>query len=75
MKTIQMTINEDLLKDVDEARKKLRTSRSEFIRRAMYRYINELNTGALEKLHREGYRKYPVVKDEFDIWENEQAWV
>ena len=75
MKTIQMTINEDLLKDVDEARKKLRTSRSEFIRRAMYKYINDLNTRDLEKIHREGYKKYPIKKDEFDVWENEQDWV
>ena len=29
----------------------------------------------LEKKHREGYKKYPVKKNEFDVWENEQAWV
>ncbi len=75
VKTIQMTINEDLLKDVDKARKKLHTSRSEFIRRAMYKYLNELNTRDLEKIHREGYEKYPVENGEFDAWENEQAWV
>ncbi len=75
MKTIQMTIDENLLKNVDKARKKLKTSRSEFIRRAMHKYLNELNTRDLEKIHREGYKKYPVRKDEFDVWENEQAWI
>ena len=75
MKTIQMTIDEDLLKNVDKARNKLHTSRSEFIRRAMHKYLNDLNTRDLEKIHREGYKKYPVKKDEFDFWENEQAWV
>ena len=75
MKTIQMTIDEGLLRDVDKVTKKLQTSRSEFIRRAMHKLLNELKARNLEKLHREGYRKYPVNKDEFDVWENEQNWV
>ena len=74
MKTIQMTLDEELLKDVDKVTKKMHTSRSEFIRRAMYKLLNELKAKELEKLHREGYKKYPVQKDEFDVWENEQIW-
>jgi metal-responsive CopG/Arc/MetJ family transcriptional regulator len=69
-----MTLDEELLKDVDKVIKKLHTSRSEFIRRAIYRLLNELNVRDLEKLHRKGYEKYPVKKDEFDVWENEQNW-
>ena len=75
MKTIQMTIDEELLRDVDQVTKKLQTSRSEFIRRAMNKLLNELKAKNFEKLHREGYGKYPVKKDEFDVWENEQNWV
>jgi len=75
MKTIQMTIDEELLRDVDQVTKKLQTSRSQFIRLAMHKLLNELKTRNFEKLHREGYRKYPVNKDEFDVWENEQNWV
>ena len=75
MKTIQMTLDEELLKDVDKVTKKLHTSRSEFIRRAMYKLLNELIIKDLEKLHREGYKKYPVEKVEFNVWENEQNWV
>ena len=75
MKTIQMTIDEELLRDVDQVTKKLQTSRSEFIRRAMNKLLNELKTKNFEKLHREGYEKYPVKKGEFDVWENEQNWV
>lgn len=74
MKTIQMTLDETLLKDVDKVTKKLHTSRSEFIRRAIYKLLSELNTKELEKLHREGYKKNPVKNDEFDVWENEQNW-
>ena len=55
--------------------KKLKTTRSEFIRRAMHKFLDELSTKDLEKLHREGYKKYPVKQNEFDMWENEQSWI
>jgi metal-responsive CopG/Arc/MetJ family transcriptional regulator len=75
MKTIQMTLDEKLLRDVDKVTKKLKTTRSKFIRRAMHKLLDELEIKELEKLHREGYKKYPVKQGEFDIWENEQSWV
>ncbi len=74
MKTIQITIDEELLRDVDKVTKNLKTSRSEFIRQAMHKLLNELNARNIEKLHCDGYRKYPVKKDEFDVWENDQNW-
>ena len=75
VKTIQMTLDEDLLKDVDKIITKLQTTRSEFIRRAMHNLLKELKTRDLEESHRKGYKKYPVKPDEFDIWKNEQEWV
>lgn len=74
MKTIQMTIDENLLREVDKATKKIKTSRSEFIRRAMQRLLNDLDAKEMEKNHRDGYKKFPVKGDEFDVWENEQSW-
>jgi hypothetical protein len=32
------------------------------------------NLEQLERKHRQGYEKKPVVSDEFSAWENEQAW-
>lgn len=75
MKTIQMTIDENLLRQVDEATKKIKTSRSEFIRRALKQLLNILDVREMEKSHREGYQKFPVKADEFSAWENEQSWV
>jgi metal-responsive CopG/Arc/MetJ family transcriptional regulator len=75
MKTIQMTLDEELLREVDKVTKKLKTTRSEFIRRALHKFLDELSTKDLEKLHCEGYKKYPVKQNEFDIWENEQSWI
>ena len=74
MKTIQMTIDEKLLQDVDTTIKKIKTSRSEFIRKAMQLLLNQMKARELEKQHQAGYKKYPVGKDEFDVWENEQSW-
>ena len=74
MKTIQMTLDEDLVKSVDKAVKKLKTSRSAFTRDALRLALERLNTTLLEKKHKHGYEKHPVVKDEFGVWENEQDW-
>ncbi|MCZ6803964.1 MAG: ribbon-helix-helix domain-containing protein [Proteobacteria bacterium] len=74
MKTIQMTLDEDLLKSVDKAVKKLKTSRSAFTRDALWHALNRLNTTLLEKKHINGYKRHPVSEDEFAIWEQEQDW-
>jgi CopG family transcriptional regulator/antitoxin EndoAI len=75
LKTIQMTLDEKLLQDVDTMIDKLKTNRSEFIRQAMSRYLEEIRTQELENIHREGYMNHPVTKDEFDIWQDEQSWI
>ena len=75
MKTIQMTLDEELLYRVDQTIKKLNTSRSEFIREALNKSLDDIRIREMEKRHREGYRNKPVEPGEFDLWENEQAWV
>ena len=74
MKTVQMTIDEDLIKSVDKVAKKLHTTRSAFTRAALRNAINNLNDIRLEKEHRKGYETYPVRNREFSVWENEQDW-
>ncbi len=74
MKTIQMTLEEDLVKSVDKAAKRLKTSRSAFTREALRAALAHLNETLLEKKHKQGYEAYPVSKDEFSIWEKEQKW-
>ena len=48
MKTVQMTLDEDLLKSVDQAVKKLQTSRSAFTRDALRLSPEHLSTTLLE---------------------------
>jgi metal-responsive CopG/Arc/MetJ family transcriptional regulator len=74
MKTVQMTLDEDLIVAVDRAAKKLGTSRSQFTRTALREALAQLSTRRLEERDREGYRRKPVRKGEFDVWHAEQSW-
>jgi len=74
MKTIQMTLDEDLLNRVDKAIQELNTTRSALIRESVQYYLERLRIKKLEKKHRDGYLKQPVATEEFDVWEDEQVW-
>jgi metal-responsive CopG/Arc/MetJ family transcriptional regulator len=74
MKTIQMTIDEDLVKEVDRVARRLKTTRSAFARAALREALEKHRIAALEARHRRGYEQYPVTKDEFSVWEAEQEW-
>jgi metal-responsive CopG/Arc/MetJ family transcriptional regulator len=74
MRTIQMTLDDDLVKAVDRLSKKLHTSRSAFTRRALQEALSRYNLEQLEHKHRKGYERHPVANDEFSLWESEQTW-
>ncbi len=74
MKTIQMTIDEPLLTEIDKVTQELNTTRSAFIREALQLALRQLKIREMEKRHKEGYAKIPVEPGEFDIWLDEQAW-
>ena len=74
MKTIQMTIDADLLTDVDEAVKALGTNRSAFIRDALQNALRQLTLRQLEDQHAAGYERIPARAGEFEGWEDEQVW-
>lgn len=74
MKTIQMTLDEKLLYEVDKTVSKLNTTRSAFTRKALKEAIKKIHTRQLEIQHLKGYKKQPGKNGEFNIWENEQEW-
>ncbi len=74
MKTIQMTLDDNLVEEVDEIAKKLKTTRSAFTRAALREAIKHLNISQLEKKHKRGYSIHPINKSEFSVWEREQNW-
>jgi metal-responsive CopG/Arc/MetJ family transcriptional regulator len=74
MRTVQMTLDEELIKLVDKIVKELKTTRSSFTRRALREAIERLNINRQEDRHRKGYERHPVSKYEFSVWEEEQDW-
>jgi metal-responsive CopG/Arc/MetJ family transcriptional regulator len=74
MKTIQMTLDEVLLKQIDKRTRTLKTTRSAFIRESLRHYLKLARIREMEQKHREGYDAFPVEKTEFDAWESEQVW-
>jgi metal-responsive CopG/Arc/MetJ family transcriptional regulator len=67
MKTIQMTIDEQLLLEVDQAVRELGISRSAFLRDALREALKQLQV--MEQQHIAGYKRHPVKSDEFDVWQ------
>ena len=74
MRTIQMTLDDDLVTAVDRVSKQLHTSRSAFTRNALREALARYSTEQLERKHRQGYERQPVAADESSVWETEQAW-
>jgi CopG family transcriptional regulator / antitoxin EndoAI len=74
MKTVQMTLDDDLVSAVDRTARRLGTTRSAFTRDALRAALDRLRTRELERKHREGYARKPVRKREFAVWEREHVW-
>jgi metal-responsive CopG/Arc/MetJ family transcriptional regulator len=75
MRTVQMTLDDDLVDAVDKTVKKLKMTRSAFTRQALRDALIQVNIEQMENKHKKGYEKKPVIKSEFSIWESEQEWV
>ena len=74
MRTIQMTLDDDLVESVDKVVEELKMTRSAFTRKALREAVSRLNMKRLEDRHRKGYRVHPANEEEFSVWENEQNW-
>ncbi len=74
MRTVQMTLDERLLDEVDRAVEKLGTNRSAFTREALRTALDRRREAELETRHRHGYERNPVTPDELAGWEDEQVW-
>ena len=55
MRTIQMTLDDDLVDAVDKIVKKLKTTRSAFARQALRNALSQANIKQLEAKHKKGY--------------------
>ena len=74
VKTIQMTIDDQLLKLVDRMSRERKTTRSAFIRHALEAEIRHQHLRDAEVRHAQGYARHPVAPGEFDVWLYERDW-
>ncbi len=74
MRTVQMTLDEDLVQSVDRIVKLTHTTRSAFTRDALRASLANFNDTERERKHEMGYKRQPVKKTEFSVWEDEQVW-
>jgi len=74
MRTVQMTLDDELVDAVDAVVKKLHTTRSAFARIALRDAMENIRIKQQEDMHKTGYRKKPVQTLEFSAWEAEQQW-
>ncbi|MGH7453382.1 MAG: CopG family transcriptional regulator [bacterium] len=75
MKNIQLALDEDLFAQVNKTIEQQQITLSAFLKESIIHYLDRLKIKEMERQHREGYGKHPVQEGEFDVWENEQAWV
>jgi metal-responsive CopG/Arc/MetJ family transcriptional regulator len=74
MKTVQMTLDDELVEDVDRVVSELHTTRSAFARNALRAAIRKHRETLLQEKHRRGYEARPASAEEFGVWEDEQEW-
>ncbi len=69
-KVIQVPIDEELLKALDQLSEKQHQARSELIRQACRRYVRQAELEDLDRLYQQGYEKLP---EESELGEVEEA--
>ncbi len=74
MKTIQMTIDEELLCRVDDVTKELGVNRSAFLREALAEKLHRFHVEKLEQQHIAGYLRHPQDPLEVEEWAAAQYW-
>ena len=74
METIQIVLDEALLKAADRAVRKLKTNRSALFREALRGHLKRLETADRERRDREGYVRYPDSLDGPAVWDKVADW-
>ncbi len=76
MKSIQITFDEKLLKELDETDEVQREGRSAILRRAVAQYLKSRRRWMISEKYRQAYgANKPTADDELRAgWEEEQVW-
>ncbi|MFC2059216.1 ribbon-helix-helix domain-containing protein [Chloroflexota bacterium] len=71
-KVIQVPVDEELLNALDQLSRKQSKARSELIRQACQRYLNQVEFEELDRIYQQGYERLP---EEPEIGETQIALV
>jgi len=66
-KVIQVPVDEELLKDLDNLSKKQRKARAELIRQACLSYLQQVEREELDRLYQQGYMRIPEEPETGEI--------
>ena len=75
METIGLTIEESLLAEAEHAARSLEMTRSDFIKVAVERALQQREKIARERKDAQGYSNQPQQPEEIEEWQSEQAWI
>ena len=71
LRTMQVTISDTLLQQIEQRAKLLGIPPGEFVQNALRRVLSEWTSNELERMEVEAYKRQPVQPGEFDVWETE----
>jgi len=74
LKTIQITLPQELLVKIDRTVTELDTNRSAFARQAFEEALFRLRIEQMERQDAEGYARQPQDLEEIALWESIQDW-
>lgn len=74
METIQLTIDESLLAQVQQATNVLQMTPSDFMKVALERALQQQEIIAKERRDAQGYADQPQSPEEIADWHDEQHW-
>lgn len=74
VQTIQVVLENDLLRAADRAAKRVRMNRSALIREALRQHLKRMELRELERRDRRGYERHPEGGRAASEWERVAAW-
>ena len=66
-KVIQVPVDDELLKDLNSLSKKQHKARSELIRQACLRYLQQVENEELDRVYQQGYKRIPEEPETGEI--------
>ena len=74
MKTIEITIDPELLDKIDNDEESRQKGRSAFLRQAIRYYLEQKRLKSISEKYRSGFTQGLAKDDDPTIWEDEQVW-